>query len=212
MTTQIHDSREAGPARKSIDFYFSFISLWSYIGSEPFQALVERQQLQVNYKPMDLYQVFQATGGKPPHERPPARQAYRLAEMARWQAIRGIPLNASPKHYPVQPSRGHRMLLAAQAGGEDVGRFLHLALRGVWADELNLEDPDTIRRLADQAGLDGAGLYDIAAEQAWVDREAALTQEALARNVFGAPFYFYRDEPFWGQDRQELLERAIALG
>ncbi|QHE93010.1 2-hydroxychromene-2-carboxylate isomerase [Pandoraea fibrosis] len=212
MTTQIHDSHEASPVRKSIDFYFSFISLWSYIGSEPFQALVERQQLQVNYKPMDLYQVFQATGGKPPHERPPARQAYRLAEMARWQAIRGIPLNVSPKHYPVQPSHGHRMLLAAQADGEDVSRFLHLALRGVWADELNVEDPDTIRRLADQAGLDGAGLYDIAAEQVWVDQEAALTQEALARNVFGAPFYFYRDEPFWGQDRLELLERAIGLG
>ncbi len=42
------------------------------------------------------------------------------------------------------------------------------------------------------------------------EREAALTREAIGRQVFGAPFYFFRDEPFWGQDRLDLLEAAIS--
>ncbi len=38
----------------------------------------------------------------------------------------------------------------------------------------------------------------------------ALTQEALERGVFGAPSYIYKDELFWGQDRLEFLDRALA--
>jgi 2-hydroxychromene-2-carboxylate isomerase len=46
-------------------------------------------------------------------------------------------------------------------------------------------------------------------DQAVAARSQALTEEAIARRVFGAPFYFYRDEPFWGQDRLDMLEAAI---
>jgi len=43
-------------------------------------------------------------------------------------------------------------------------------------------------------------------------REDALTKEAVERQLFGAPFYFYRGEPFWGQDRLPQLEEAIVSG
>ena len=36
------------------------------------------------------------------------------------------------------------------------------------------------------------------------------TERAIARGVFGMPFYIWRDEPFWGQDRLEMLEAALA--
>jgi len=41
---------------------------------------------------------------------------------------------------------------------------------------------------------------------------AANTEEAIERQVFGAPTYFYRDKPYWGQDRLDFLERALAAG
>jgi 2-hydroxychromene-2-carboxylate isomerase len=41
-------------------------------------------------------------------------------------------------------------------------------------------------------------------------RFKALTQEAIERKVFGAPTYIYRDELFWGQDRLDFLDRALA--
>ena len=43
-----------------------------------------------------------------------------------------------------------------------------------------------------------------------VARYDALTQEALQRGVFGAPTYVYNDELFWGQDRLDFLDRALA--
>lgn len=195
--------------KPSIEYYFSFLSLWSYVGSLAFQDVVERQDAEVIFKPIDLLAVFAAGGGKPVKERPVQRQAYRLVEMRRWRRIRGIPLVLHPKFYPADPALAHRVLLGAIAEGENVAAFVHAGLRTVWADEGDIADPAIIVRLADAAGLDGARLLATASDPVLKAREAALTEEAIARQVFGAPFYFYRGEPFWGQDRLDLLEAAI---
>ena len=38
----------------------------------------------------------------------------------------------------------------------------------------------------------------------------ALTQEAIDRQVFGAPTYIHDGELFWGQDRLDFLDRKLA--
>jgi 2-hydroxychromene-2-carboxylate isomerase len=193
-----------------IEYYFSFISLWSYIGIRAFRGLVERRALEVVWKPVDLLAVFAATGGLPVKQRSLARQAYRFVEMQRFRELRGIPLVLQPKHYPANPTRGHRMLLAALREGRDVGDFVEAALRTVWADEGDITDETTLVRLADASGLNGRALLAASDDPPLAEQEAALTREAIARKVFGAPFMFWRGEPFWGQDRLDLLEAAIA--
>jgi 2-hydroxychromene-2-carboxylate isomerase len=196
------------PNRK-VEYYFSFTSLWSYVGSRAFEDLVQRRGLEVVYKPMNLLEVFAASGGLPVKQRAPQRQAYRLVEMQRWRDLRGIPLVLHPRHYPADPSRGHRMLLAALGEGRDVARFAYAGLRAVWADERNIEDPATLVELADGAGLDGRALVERSDDPTLQAEAEALTCEAIARKVFGAPFYFLRGEPFWGQDRLDMLEAAL---
>ncbi|ABY31731.1 2-hydroxychromene-2-carboxylate isomerase [Methylorubrum extorquens] len=198
------------PSSPTITYYFSFLSLWSYVGSRAFRDLAERNGARIVYKPVDLMAVFAAGGGKPVKERPRQRQAYRLVEMQRWRRIRGIPLVLHPKFYPADPSLAHRVLLAALDEGSAVAEFVHAGLSAVWADERDIADPGTIVRLADAAGLDGKRLLARADEPSLREAEAALTREAIGRQVFGAPFYVYRAEPFWGQDRLDLLEAAIS--
>ena len=123
--------------------------------------------------------------------------------------MRQIPLVLQPKFYPADPSRGHRMLLAALRDGRAVRDFAHAALQAVWADELDIADPQTLVRLADASGLDGRALLAASDDPALAAQEAALTREAIERKVFGAPFFFWRGEPFWGQDRLDVLEAAI---
>ena len=77
-------------SRPVIEYYFSFISLWSYIGSRRLLALAEKHNAQIIYKPMDLMRVFSVSGGLPVKQRAPQRQAYRLLEMKRrvaWGAV-----------------------------------------------------------------------------------------------------------------------------
>lgn len=199
-------------ADRTIEYYFSVISLWSYIGSRPFRDLAERHGLVVMYKPIDLMAVFAATGGLPVKQRSIPRQAYRLVEMQRWRERRRIPLVLQPRFYPADPSRAHRMLLAALREGLDVRDFLHAGLQAVWADERNIEDPDTLAQLADANGLDGPALLAASVDPTLAAQATAVTREAIARKVFGAPFFFWRGEPFWGQDRLELLDGAITSG
>lgn len=196
----------------TIEYYFSFISLWSYIGSLVFQDLVKRRNARVEFRPIDLLSVFSAGGGKPVRDRPQQRQAYRLIEMERWKAIRGIPLVTWPKFYPADPTLGHRMVLAAIREGSDVTAFVHAGLKAVWADELNVEDSNTLVHLADTTGLNGKHLFAQTADPTLITHEVELTHEAIERKLFGAPFYFYHNEPFWGQDRLDQLEAAIVSG
>lgn len=196
-------------AKRKIDFYFSFISLYTYIGYEAFEVLVQKYDLEVNYKPIDLHAVFTASGGLPVSKRPPQRQAYRFVEMQRWALQRNIPLVLKPKHHPSDPVIGHRMLIAAMAQNLDVRAFIRNSLKILWVDDLDIKDPDVMVNVANHSGLDGHLLLKESANPA-IDTEInRLTAEAVERQVFGTPFFFYREEPFWGQDRLEQLEDAI---
>jgi 2-hydroxychromene-2-carboxylate isomerase len=195
--------------KRTIDFYFSFVSLYTYIGYEAFQDLVNRYDLEVNYKPIDLHAVFSAGGGLPVSKRPPQRQAYRFVEMQRWRLERNIPLVLKPKHHPSDPVIGHRMLLAAIKEGSDVRQFVGNALKILWVDDLDIQDPKVMVQVANQSGLKGDALLEKSKDPAIQVDIDHLTQEAVNRQVFGTPFFFYRDEPFWGQDRLEMLEDMI---
>lgn len=195
--------------KRKLDFYFSFISLYTYIGFEAFEELVAKYDLEVTYKPIDLHAIFTASGGLPVSKRPPQRQAYRFVEMQRWALARNIPLVLKPKHHPSDPVIGHRMLLAAMAQNLDVQAFIRNSLRILWVDDLDIKDAKVMVDVANRSGLDGERLLKESANPE-IDLEVSrLTAEAVERQVFGTPFFFYRDEPFWGQDRLELLEDAI---
>ena len=196
-------------AKQKLDFYFSFISLYTYIGYEAFEALVEKYALEVTYKPIDLHAIFTASGGLPVTKRPPQRQAYRFVEMQRWAIARNIPLVLKPKHHPSDPVIGHRMLIAAMAKNLDVQAFIRNSLKILWVDDLDIKDPKVMVEVANKSGLDGELLLQESNQPA-IDREVdRLTAEAVERQVFGTPFFFYRNEPFWGQDRLDMLEQAI---
>ena len=81
-------------------------------------------------------------------------------------------------------------------------------LAACWAEQRDISDQATLVAIADGCGLDGNGLVSALGEaEAEYQR---LTQQAIDDQVFGSPWYVYRDEPFWGQDRLDFLDRALA--
>ncbi|KAF7555922.1 hypothetical protein G7Z17_g1793 [Cylindrodendrum hubeiense] len=203
--------------RPVIEYYFSFLSLWSYIGSHRLQQLAKEHNAKIIYKPVDLMHIFSISGGLPVKQRSVQRQAYRLIEMERWTGVRKLPIVQHPKFYPADPSLAHRVFLAAieELGhdNEAVQEFAKRGLATVWADEADIADPATIVAVANASGLDGSRLLERAKqEKGLAEKEAASTKEAVDKQFFGAPIYSYRDEPFWGQDRLEMLDDVIKSG
>lgn len=189
---------------KSIDYFLTPSSPWTYLGHGRFAEMAKRHGAAVAVKPVDYGVIFPQSGGLPLAKRAPQRQAYRLAELARWRDFLKLPLNAKPKFFPVDPGPAACLICAApeaarMALAEDF-------LRAVWAEEKNIADAGMIAEIAARHGIADAAAA-VARGKATYESN---TQEALARQVFGAPTYLYRDEPFWGQDRLEFLDRALA--
>ena len=82
-------------------------------------------------------------------------------------------------------------------------------MSAVWAEELNIADPDILISIANKEGFDGTALYGAIESPAVLQNLNDNTQEAIARNVFGTPTWIYENELFWGQDRLDFLGRAI---
>lgn len=197
---------------RKVEYFFTPISPFTYLGHERFVAIAARHGASIEVKPVDLGRVFPVSGGLPLKQRAPQRQAYRLVELGRWSRHLGLPLNLQPRHFPVSPELASKWILAAQAlqGTASALKLSGALLRAVWAEERNIADADTLASIAAEQGFDAKLLADRAAEADIGERYDALTKEAIDRQVFGAPTYVYRDEPFWGQDRLDFLDRALA--
>ena len=195
-----------------VDYYFTVISPWAYLGHEAFHAVAERHGASVRPKPVDLGRVFPETGGVPLAQRHPARQAYRLVELQRWREFRGVELKLRPKHFPANGSLFDRTVIAAVEAGHDVRGLALRGFRAVWAEDRDIADRGTVVAIAGEAGLDGEALATAADEEAATARYARHAEEAVATGVVGSPAYVRGGEPFWGQDRIELLEAALASG
>jgi len=194
-----------------IDYYVSPVSPWTYLGHEAFVALARTHRAPVALKPIDLGRVFPVSGGLPLAKRAPQRQAYRLVELRRWSAHRGIAMNAMPKHFPAPADPAALLILAAAQEDEDAGlRLLGAIARAYWSEERNVGDAATLHDIARAEGFDAARLAERAAAADTRMHYDTLTQEAIDRGVFGVPTYVLRGEMFWGQDRLDFLGRALA--
>jgi 2-hydroxychromene-2-carboxylate isomerase len=190
---------------KTVDYFFSLNSPWTYFGHERFAAIAKRHGAKINVKPVDLGRVFPVSGGLPLPKRAPQRQAYRLVELKRWSDHLGIPLNLQPPFNRVPGEMACCAVIAADKAGQDAMGFAFALMRAVWVEDRDISDLATVKAIAKDHGIT-AKLDDPAAKAAY----DAYTQEAIDRSVFGAPTYIYKDEPFWGQDRLDFVERALA--
>ncbi|GAA4407311.1 2-hydroxychromene-2-carboxylate isomerase [Quisquiliibacterium transsilvanicum] len=194
-----------------VDYYMTPLSPWTFLGHGRLREICALHNATIRIKPIDLgARVLPAGGGVPLAQRSEQRKAYRLVELRRWSARREVPLNLHPKHFPVPADEACRLIIAAMLeAGEDAAFTLAGALmKGVWQQDRDVSDAHTLRAIAHEAGLDADALMGRIPDAHQVYE--ANTIEALERQVFGAPWYVFRDEPFWGQDRLEMLELSLA--
>lgn len=193
-----------------IDYYFSTVSPWAYLGGDRLERIAARHSARITYKPVDLGTLFPRTGGLALPDRHPSRQAYRLQELDRQSRKLGLPLNPRPAHWPVNGAPASYAIIAAQSsGGGDVGALAHGLMRALWAEERNIAEDDTIRACLSAAGFDPAladrGLL------LGADTYARNTEQAVLAGVFGSPFYVVdTGQMFWGQDRLEDLDLHLS--
>ncbi|MFC0199443.1 2-hydroxychromene-2-carboxylate isomerase [Paracoccus rhizosphaerae] len=193
-----------------IDYYLGTISPWCYLAGDRLEKIAARHGAQVTYKPLDLLQLFDRTGGVRPADRHASRMEYRAQELPRWADHLGMALNLKPAHWPVNMAPSSYAIIAAQEAGGNVGGLVQGFLRAVWAEERDISDDTVIRDLLEAYGFDPA----LADKGLFVGAEiyGRNLEQAVEAGAFGAPFYVVREtgQRFWGQDRLDFLDRHLA--
>lgn len=197
---------------KTVDYYMTPVSPFTYMGHDRLREIVARHGAQIHLRVMDLGKVFPASGGLALKDRPPQRRAYRMMELKRWRDFLNIPLNLEPKYFPVPAEPAATAILAVlerhgtSAALDVAGDVMH----AMWTEERNISEPETLAEILRARKLEADALLAHARSAEVAARYIQHSQEAIARGVFGSPTYAYQDELFWGQDRLDFLERALA--
>ena len=196
-------------ATRVVDYYFSLLSPYAWLGHAAVLAVARETGATLRYRPVRIFELFDANGGLPLGKRAPARQRYRLVELQRWRAQRGLPLNLSPKFYPVDIALADRCAIALADAGLDPSGYMDAAFRALWSEDRDLADPTVIEALLASQGFDASTVMRQAGTDAVAGRYADNTRAAIDADLPGLPGYVLDGEPFWGQDRIDALRDAL---
>ena len=196
----------------AIDFYFDFSSPYGYLGSQRIEAIANKHKLTINWHPILLGAVFKVSG-QAPLITFPLKGEYSLIDIERSAREHNTPY-ISPKPFPIGAVAASRAFywisenpdaaIAAKASD-----FVHAVFAAYYAEQQDISKPDVLTAIVSKLGLDTDALADALGQQAVKDRLKKAVDDAIARGVFGSPMMVYGDEPFWGNDRLEQLERWI---
>ena len=191
-----------------IEYFYSAHSAYAYLGAWELQRVADAAGAHVQHRPFDFMPVMDAAGGKRFKDRTQAHVDYFFGrEMVRWAEWRDLPMIRHRPTFHDNPLRlANGLIIAAGAQAPALSRAI---LQAHWRDDADIADRATLNGIAGHIGMDGAALLVAAQTDAVQAQHNANTQEAIARNVFGSPTYFVGGDMFYGQDRLDMVARAL---
>ncbi len=194
-----------------IEYFYSTHSVFAYLGSARFMEIVRAAGRKIVHRPIDLNQTVPAVGSLPFRQRSPKHVAYFFRrEIDRWAEERGVPvMKGFPQYHHNDMAMCNGMIVAGVEQDVCMDQLAHAMLSAHWQDDADLADLDTLVRLAEGVDIDPGPLLNAALSEPNQVAYRANTEEAIERSVFGSPTYFVDDDMFYGQDRLEMVERAL---
>ena len=194
-----------------IEFYFEFASPYGYLASRKIDEIASRYDRRVNWRPFLLGAVFKIVGTGPMFDYP-LKSDYFLHDFPRSARRMGVPATLPPgaPHNTIAVARAYYWLhdddpaLAKAFAVRIYNRF--------FADGEDVSSPEAAATIAAEVGADGDAALAALQDQKVKDRLRKENDAAIARGVFGSPFFIVDDEPFWGSDRLDQVEDWLESG
>lgn len=183
---------------RTIDWYFDFVSPYSYLALYRLRELP--REFPLRYRPVLFAGLLNHFGQKGPAEIPAKRQwTYRWCTW--WAQKLGVPFRF-PAAHPFNPLHHLRLAVALKCEPAAVLQIFD----DIWTSGQDAGDPHRFERLCRQLGVDIARL----GEQDVKNELKRSTEEAAARGVFGVPSFVVDGEVFWGADAIDFLKAFLA--
>ena len=195
---------------QTVEFFFEFSSPYSYLASTQIPGIAARHKAEVYWKPIVLGAVLNHVGSQMPAAIP-AKGAYMLHDLRRWAEQYKVPITM-PAMFPVRSITAHRAILAVKRDYDQAAmvRLIHACFRAYWVDGRDISNIEVLGDLIKSTGLDADRVLKNTQDPDIKGALRAFTDEALSRGVFGAPTMFVGDEMYWGNDRLQFVDGALA--
>lgn len=196
---------------EAIDFYFDFSSPYGYFAATRIDGIAARHGRSVTWRPILLGAVFKVTGQQP-LPTIPIKGAYAKHDIQRTARLLGLPFKL-PTKFPIGSTACCRAFYALSDRDPALAKKLALGLYAAYfAEDRDISAPEVALDVAGELGVPRDDLARRLNEPALKDRVRGEVDDAIARGVFGSPYFIIDGEAFWGCDRLDQIERWLATG
>ena len=182
---------------KSIDFYFDFISPYSFLAYKKFKSLDKKNKIKVNYKPILLGGLHKLGGIVAPafNKRKMKNMKNDCELVAKKNDIKfkwndKFPINS------LYLMRGYLIV-------EDnlKKKFFDLCFDAYWKHNIDISNTENVKDILKNSTIDENIYFEKIQSSKVKDELKQLTNNAFEKDIFGAPTFVVNDKIFWGQDR-----------
>lgn len=195
----------------AVEFHFDFGSPNAYLAHLAVPEIEKRTGAKFEYVPILLGGVFKLTNNRSPAESMRGiknRLEYEELERQRFVRRHAITRFTFNPFFPVNTLLIMRGAVAAQLEGV-FDRYVDEVFRHMWAEPKKMDDPEVVRVVLEQSGLNAAALLARTQEPAVKERLLKNTEASVARGTFGSPTFFVGSELFFGKDRLRDVEEEL---
>ena len=188
---------------KLFDFYFDFVSPYSFLAHKEIKKLEKRNLIKVQYMPILLGGLHNLHGIKAPAFIPSkARFMIRDCKLVAEKKKIKFKFNS---YFPIKTVDLMRGVFIAKED-EFENYYIDKIFESIWRDGLNMNDQNIIDKILKNININPKTFFLRASGESVKNLLRKKTDEAFEKGVFGAPTFLVNNKIFWGQDR---LEYAI---
>ena len=187
---------------KSIDFYFDFISPYSFIAHKKIKYLNQNNKLNIKYKPILLGGLHNLGGITAPafNERKMKNMKNDCNLIA---AKNNIEFKWNDK-FPINSLYLMRGYISIDQNCKE--KYLDICFDAYWKDNIDISNDESVDKILKKSQIDKEVFFKKINEKKIKDELKKFTSDAFEIDIFGAPTFIVNEKIFWGQDR---LEYAI---
>jgi len=183
---------------KPFEFFFDFVSPYSFIAHYQIRLLEKKQNIKISYKPILLGGLHNLHGIKAPAFIP-AKAKFMIRDCKLICDKLGIKFKFN-NYFPIKSVDLMRGVFIAEEDGF-AGNYIDNIFNSIWRDGLNMNDSIIIEKVLKNMSINPKTFFLRATSQNNKDLLKKKTSEAYALGIFGAPTFLVNKKVFWGQDR-----------
>ena len=183
---------------KSIDFYFDFISPYSYLAHKKIKTINTKKNINFRYKPVlvgGLHNLLGITA--PAFVKPKLKHMISDCELIAQKDKSNFVWNSK---FPINSLNIMRGCLFIN--NDDL--YLDVMFDAYWKDNLDTSNEKILKNLLKRCKIDSKIFFENIKNPKIKDKLKSLTQEAHDKEIFGVPTFVVNSKIFWGQDRLEF--------